>query len=75
MGMCILMTVIVVYMFSVIGLGIVYGRIDMRPSFWAVVSLMVPILNTVMIFLLIPKESLNIKRFINEIKEHRNERT
>lgn len=60
---------IIVYIASIPLLAIRYGEKGVTPNLWSILSLVVPVLNTVLFIMLSPKNQL--KTFINEIKNKR----
>ena len=56
---------------SIVLLAIRYGEKAITPNLWSILSLIVPVLNTVLFIMLTPKENRNLKKFINEIKNKR----
>ena len=66
----------VIYITSIVLLGIRYGEKEITPNLWSILSLVVPVLNTVLFMMLTSKENRkenrNLKKFINEIKNKKN---
>lgn len=70
----IVVLLISIYVLSVIFLGGYYGENNVSPNFWSVVSLFVPIVNSILLIYLSLKDKERIKKFfslktfLNELK-------
>lgn len=60
-----------IYALSVLGLSVAYGNTEMDITVWSVLSLIIPIVNTVILFYMWNPVSSDFKAFIHELKERR----
>ena len=59
---------LIVWLISSVALGMIYSELNVKPNFWSILSLFLPIVNTLILLYLIIKR-INFSSFMNFIND------